>query len=251
MGFAEWLRPVIDVILAPFKAVGNVVGGITGAVKGWFGETAGMGKAALEGSAANKKAVAGAQAAGTAQTVEIKPEFDMSNYKPGSEAVKTPAAVTTGAASGGGSGLPAERLAAASRKGISGAVSPAAPDAFMGAGTAALEARGMSRETRSLFPAASRAVQTASMQSPVSAVVSVDLPALERETRSVFPEAASRTQTAPLQTPRPSPEAKNGKRERPRFTVQNLTLHRDDMKNMFDFYETLETALLKPEEAAV
>jgi hypothetical protein len=270
MGRVEWLRPVIDVILAPFKAIGNVVGGIVGAVKGWFGETVDMGKAALEEIAASKKAVsdAQAQAVDTTQTIGIMPKFDMSNYKLDGDVVKSPVTAKTGTASGGSSALLAERLAAASRKGISGAVSSAASDAFMSAGSAALPALqtvsaqspatatatvvdlpALRQETQSVFPAAA---QTSSIQSPAAtAVPSFDLFTLQQETQNVFPEAAARAQTAPPQTPRSSPETKNEKRERPHFMIQNLTLHCGDMKNMFDFYQMLETAFLKPEAAAV
>jgi len=47
LGFVEWLRPVIDIITAPFRAIGNVVGGIVGKVKGWFGDTVEMGQVEL------------------------------------------------------------------------------------------------------------------------------------------------------------------------------------------------------------
>ncbi|MHB9293118.1 hypothetical protein Holit_02238 [Hollandina sp. SP2] len=54
MGFVEWLSPVIDMIIAPFKAIGNVIGGIIGSVKGWFGETVEIGKTELARMNENK-----------------------------------------------------------------------------------------------------------------------------------------------------------------------------------------------------
>jgi TP901 family phage tail tape measure protein len=47
MGFVEWLSPIIDLIIAPFRSIGNVIGGIIGSVKGWFGETVEIGKTEL------------------------------------------------------------------------------------------------------------------------------------------------------------------------------------------------------------
>jgi hypothetical protein len=44
MGFVEWLSPVIDRIIAPFKVIGNDIGDIIGSVKGWFGETVEIGE---------------------------------------------------------------------------------------------------------------------------------------------------------------------------------------------------------------
>lgn len=47
MGFVAWLQPVIDIIIAPFRAIGNVIGGIINTVGGWFGDTVDNGKTEL------------------------------------------------------------------------------------------------------------------------------------------------------------------------------------------------------------
>jgi hypothetical protein len=50
MGFAERLLPVIDIILAPFRFLGKVIGGIIEAVSGaWLGEAVNAGNAAVAG----------------------------------------------------------------------------------------------------------------------------------------------------------------------------------------------------------
>jgi hypothetical protein len=54
LGFVEWLSPVIDLIICPFKQIGNVIGGIIGTAGGWFGETADMGKTGIARMSENK-----------------------------------------------------------------------------------------------------------------------------------------------------------------------------------------------------
>jgi TP901 family phage tail tape measure protein len=214
MGFVEWLSPVIDAIIAPFKAIGDVIGGIIGSVKGWFGETVEIGKNELAKSGENK-----------AQTAAAKPVEGSVTATSGvpQSALSAPSLTTTSAVSvpeigggksgegsgGGNSALLAEHMAAASRKGISGTVSTAASDAFMGAG---------------------RAPQA------------LNIADFSEEARTAFPQAARQTQTATVQTPWNTPEAKSEKRERPHFTIQNLTVQCDDIKKVIDFYELLEMA---------
>jgi hypothetical protein len=46
--FVAWMSPVIDMILAPFRAIGNAVGGIVDTVGGWFGKAADAGNEAIK-----------------------------------------------------------------------------------------------------------------------------------------------------------------------------------------------------------
>ncbi|GAB6392501.1 MAG: phage tail tape measure protein [Treponematales bacterium] len=130
LGFVEWLSPVIDAIIAPFQAIGNVIGGIVGAVKGWMGETVDKGNTKLAEMSAAKAAAKPAEAASLA-----KPSDMGAIAAPSFGTIAAPAMSTT-MAGAGGNALVAEHLAAASRKGIAASdISYAASDAFMGAGT--------------------------------------------------------------------------------------------------------------------
>jgi TP901 family phage tail tape measure protein len=73
MGFVEWLSPVIDMIIAPFKAIGNVIGGIIGTVKGWFGETVEMGRTEIAGMSENRTQNSVAKPADTLPAAPIVP----------------------------------------------------------------------------------------------------------------------------------------------------------------------------------
>jgi hypothetical protein len=46
--FIDWLWPVIDKIIAPFKAVGKAIGSIINTVGGWFSDAANAGNTALD-----------------------------------------------------------------------------------------------------------------------------------------------------------------------------------------------------------
>jgi TP901 family phage tail tape measure protein len=55
IGFVEWLSPVIEMITAPFRAIGKVIGGIIGTVAGWLGEAVDAGNAAVAGMELSKE----------------------------------------------------------------------------------------------------------------------------------------------------------------------------------------------------
>jgi hypothetical protein len=165
MGFVEWLSPVIDMIIAPFKAIGTVIGGIIGSVKGWLGETVEIGENELARMNENKMRDAAAkqvQAAAPAPQTAMTPLMAPSTAStpviaapatpvPGIEigspiaapvpvmapsTVSTPViAGSTTTASSSGNSLAMEHLAAAQRKGVSAsAMSYAASSAFQNAG---------------------------------------------------------------------------------------------------------------------
>jgi hypothetical protein len=167
-GFVEWLSPVVDMILAPFRAIGNVIGGIIGSVKSWFGETVEIGKTELAAMNENKMALAAAKPvqngapAPATQTAApaAAPAFTASVVNaPGPETaslIAAPALTATGAVAAPSPVLPVapsasagtitagadtaltEHLAAASRKGIAGNdISVSASDAFATAGASA------------------------------------------------------------------------------------------------------------------
>jgi hypothetical protein len=126
--------------------------------------------------------------------------------------------IAAGTSASGGNGLLSEHLAAASRKGIaSSELTTTASDAFMAAGAAI---------------------------SPAS-----DYAAIAAEARETFQEAMPR-QSAAFVTPWSQSEAKTAKKERPSFSVQNLYLQADDMKNMYDLYCQLEMVFGNQEAAA-
>jgi hypothetical protein len=213
LGFVEWLSPVIDAIIAPFRAIGNVIGGIVGAVKGWMGETVDKGNAKLAEMSAAKAAAKPAEAASP-----VKPSDMGAIAAPSFGAVAAPAMMTTATttAGAGNNSLISEHMAAASRKGVAVSdISHAASDAFMGAGAMA-----------------------------------VDFDGLAEAAHVNFNEAMPR-QSAALTMPWNKPEARKEKKERPSFNIQNLTLQSDDIKNMFDLYCQLEMVFSRPEAAAV
>jgi hypothetical protein len=73
----------------------------------------------------------------------------------------------------------------------------------------------------------------------------------DQEARASFAEALRPTQTQTAQTPWNAPREKQTKKERANFTIQNLTLQCDDIKNMFDLYSQLEMIFANSVEAAV
>jgi hypothetical protein len=166
MGFVEWLSPVIDMIIAPFKAIGDVIGGIIGSVKGWFGETVEIGETELAKNGAKMKDAAAkpvqtaapvpaAQIAApplTAPSVVSTPSLAASTAPiPSMEivspivaappitatsAASTPSLAESVTASSSGNSLAMEHLEAARRKGVSVSdMSYTASSAFSNAGT--------------------------------------------------------------------------------------------------------------------
>ncbi|GHU01850.1 hypothetical protein FACS1894147_02510 [Spirochaetia bacterium] len=220
LGFVEWLSPVIEAIIAPFKAIGNVIGGIINTVGGWFGATTDMGKSELAKMSEDKVKTATAKPVETANAI-APPTAATSAVAPPvlsdiTAAPVSPAAQSGTSVSGGGSML-ADHLAAAGRKGIEGTdMTTTASDAFMSAG---------------------------------ASVGAIDIADMENEAQVNFAEAIRPAQTQTVQTPWNQPEAKPAKKERPSFNVQNLYLQNEDMKNMYDLYCQLEMVFGNQEEA--
>lgn len=230
LGFVEWLSPVIDAIIAPFKAIGNVISGIVGGVKNWFGDTVDTGKTELakmaETKAVNTSVPPISQAAPAVpannQVVSVPALTSTGAVSiPAISAVAEPISATRTTSSSGGNILAVEHFAAASRKGIAGdEIDSFASDAFISAG------------------------------STVSAS-GIDLAEYENEAQVAFAEAMrpARQESLPLFW-QPT-EERIEKKERPHFSVQNLYLQSEDIEKAFDLYRQLEMIFANPTEAAV
>ena len=255
MGFVEWLSPVIDAIIAPFKAIGNVIGGIIDTVGGWFGNTVELGKAELARINGNKAAAALAKPVETSSGAAAATPVETSVITPpalaaapaitppvitASAAAATPAAGATRTEQSSAADLLfKEHLAAASRKGVSAAgIDTSASDAFMSAGVSAA-------------PVIDMPALDTFMAAGANAAPGFNTADFNREARVSFAEALRPTQTQTAQTPWNEPREKQTKKERANFTIQNLTLQCDDIKNMFDLYLQLEMIFANPVEAAV
>jgi TP901 family phage tail tape measure protein len=249
LGFVEWLSPVIDAIIAPFKAIGNVIGGIIGAVGGWFGETVEIGKTELSKAGENKtknyaitpdQRDAALADTNVAAALGYTTSLAVPAPAPTSVIVPPPPITTTsviaampldgatrtaqtGAGAdvmgGAGKSLLNEHLAAASRKGIAGAdISVAASGAFMGAGG--------------------------------QPFAGIDAGELEREAAVTF-QAAMPAKTLTSEAPKPVSERRNEKAGDKVFNIQNVNLNTDNIHSLLDIARLIEMAVASPSEALV
>jgi hypothetical protein len=249
MSFVEWLSPVIDAIIAPFKGIGDAIGGIIGTVGGWFGKTVELGKTELAKAGENKTKNIAAEPVGTAFTSEqingsladprVAAALGYTNSLTAPAAIVPPAIATassaitppaftaaqtatgTGADATGGAGksLLNEHLAAASRKGIAATdMSMAASGAFMDAGA--------------------------------SVVSVIDMPDFDSAARTNFQEAMP-AQSAAFQPPWTRNEPKPAKSEPRTVKIENLYLQADDTLDLLNFVRQLEHAVFQPVEAAI
>jgi TP901 family phage tail tape measure protein len=224
MGFVEWLSPVIDAIIAPFRAIGEVIGKIIGTVKGWFGDTVDRGATRLA-EISEAKAARAAAAEDLAKPAGMPPVAAPSLGAAAMPAFNVPEIAGAGvsgaagvSAGDGGLGRLAEHMAAASRKGIAASdVSTSASDAFMGAGTAALDFDAMAETAQVSFAEAM----------PHPAASAAALPWNQTGEREQ-PRAASKT-----------------------VNVQNVYLQADDCKSVFDLMRLFEQIAYEPAEASV
>ncbi|MDR3356040.1 MAG: hypothetical protein LBO04_02520, partial [Spirochaetaceae bacterium] len=228
MGFVEWLAPVIDAIIAPFRAIGDTIGGIIGSIKGWFGETVEMGKTEIAGKRENKTVDSVAKPIDTITAEPIVPPTvtapSIAAPPPAATSVAAVSALGTTTGTSAGGGLLEEHLAAAGRKGIAvSEMTTTASDAFMSAGIA---------------------VPPAAVTSGIDNIADFD-----REVPSVFKEAMPQQSTAV--TPWPKPETKPVKSEPRTVKIENLYLQAEDSLNLLNFVRQLEQAVLEPREVAV
>jgi hypothetical protein len=143
-----------------------------------------------------------------------------------------------------------EHLEAAQRKGVSASdMSYTAASAFENAGaytplTPAVPVIDLPQTTMT-------AASNPFLESlPIATTPQVDIPDIEQEARVTFAEAMpTRKETAI--SPRAAGESKSERRERPSFTVQNLYLQAQDIKEMYDLYCQLEMLFADPKEEAV
>jgi TP901 family phage tail tape measure protein len=244
LGFVEWFSPVIDAIIAPFKGIANVIGGIIGAVGGWFGETVELGKTELSKAGENKtknyaitpdQRDAALADTNVATALGYTTSLAVPALAPSAAIVPPPPITTTSAitppsltaqtgagadaAGGAGKSLLNEHLAAASRKGIAGAdISAAASGAFMGAGG--------------------------------QAFTGIDAGELEREAAVTF-QAAVSAKTLTGEAPKPVSERRNEIAGNKVFNIQNVNLNTDDIHSLLDIARLLEMAVHEPLESAI
>jgi TP901 family phage tail tape measure protein len=247
LGFVEWLSPVIDAIIAPFKAIGNVIGEIVNGIGGWFGNTVELGKAELAKRNEAKTTVpadtpftdatASAVSSSFTDRWQFIPPADTAAPAAASAVTPFTAATTNaaapqlippvaaapfqtsaGTAMSGGNAVLAEHLAAASRKGVATTdLGVSASDAFMSAGASAL---------------------------PV-------IPDFSGETQTDFPIAARPVESPSLRPFWKDEEAKPAKSEPRVVKIENLYLQADDTLDLLNFLRQLEHAVLQPVEVAV
>jgi TP901 family phage tail tape measure protein len=283
-GFVEWLSPVIDAIIKPFKDIGNAIGGIAGAVGGWFGETVEIGRTELARRGENKTgaaakpvetadslaAASGSNAAGGiigaiggwfSRTAELgRTEL----AKAGENKTKSAAAkpVETANSLAVAEPVPASEIVPPA---LFTASSAATPPAFTSAqtatGTGADAAGGAGKSLlNEHLAAASRkgiadtdmslAASGAFMDAGASVVPVIEIPDFDREARTNFQEAMP-AQSAAFQPPRNRSETKPAKSEPRTVKIENLYLQADDTLDLLNFVRQLEHAVLQPVEIAI
>jgi phage-related protein len=268
MGFVEWLSPVVDLIIAPFRDIGNAIGGIIGSVKGWFAETVEIGETELAKMNENKMRDAAAKPVQTNTPAPAAQSAVPTPYSAASAApiltatsavtpgvIETPAqniapqAVTTTALSSGGS-LAMEHIEAARRKGVAASdISYTASSAFDAAGAYTTPAPGADWPKAA---AGNRAASSLFLESfPVTtATPSVDVPDIDSEARVRFAEAMPSRREAVIARA----EREDRADETPRqniFHIANMNFNADELRTLFDFVRQLEMAVMEPEAVTV
>jgi hypothetical protein len=277
MGFVEWLSPVIDMIIAPFKAIGNVIGGIIGTVKGWFGETVEIGKTELAGMNENKMRDAAARpvqtstpapaaqtAAASFTTTIAASAPSLAAPVPGMEIVSPTAAAPTLTAasaasapslaapvtttSSSGNSLAMEHFEAAQRKGVSPSdISYTAALAFENAGMYTPQATAVDRQQVSMTAASSPFLESLPA---IPAAPSVDIPDIESEARVNFAEAMpSRRETVITNTERE--DRADGTPRQNIFHIANMNFNADELRTLLDLVHQIELAVIEPEGMTV
>jgi TP901 family phage tail tape measure protein len=283
-GFVEWLSPVIDAIIKPFKDIGNVIGGIIGSVKGWFGETVEMGKTELAVMNENKMAAAAAKPVQTNQPAPAT-QTAASSYTASAinasgpetaSPITTPAltatgevavpsliapvasiapvapSVSAGTMTAGADTALIEHLAAASRKGIAGSETSAAasnafmasPDTITATVTPGVDMGGLNRQTQTTPFLESLAMAN------MTVTPALDTTDFENSATANFQEAV-RPRQAAVETPWREPEGQQKKESSRVFHIENVNLNADDIYHLLDFARQLEQAIHEPVEALV
>jgi phage-related protein len=282
MGFVEWLRPVIAMIIAPFKAIGDAIGGIINTVKGWLGETVAMGTTELTRMNENRGRDASARPVQTDTAMRAPqtaaslsaPSFTASVAMPGMEpisgitapslattsAVSTPSltasvastpAISTGSATAGMNAALMEHFAAASRKGITGReISTAGSDAFMNVGNSLATANASITPTVDMGELNQQAQSSPFLNSlaTTNATITptVDMGEVDKQVSMSFPDAMPRQQQ-PFDLPVHA-ETSEKKAITRTITVQNVNINVDELSRIAQFVHRLEHAVLQPEE---
>jgi TP901 family phage tail tape measure protein len=284
IGFVEWLSPVVEAILAPFHAIGNVIGGIVGTVGGWFGKAADAGNEAVRNmrtdlakdtaprtvkTAAVPESKAAIAAPDTSAAVVAAPDFANTEAVVAAPAQHIAPQAAAATASSNGNVLAMEHIEAAQRKGVSAAdISYTAASAFESAGAyvppaAAIETSPAIDWQQTAMAAASNPFlewqQTAMTAAsnpffeslPITGTApTVDVPDIDSEARTHFAEAMPPQR----QTVIANAEREGAADETPRqniFNIANLNLNADELRTLLDLVRQLELAVAEPEEATV
>jgi TP901 family phage tail tape measure protein len=229
MGFVEWLSPVIDAIIAPFEAIGSVIGGIINTVGGWFGTAVDAGNQSVADMKLAKET--GAKPVETNEPPALAannalvstPSLTATGAVPPpayTSGVAAPVQFSAGTAMSGGNMALAEHLSAASRKGVAATdLGVPASDAFM-------------RASASVMPV-------------------VETPDFDGDFQRDFSTVARPVETPGIQPFWGEKEAKPAKSEPRVVKIENLYLQADDAFDLLNFVRELELAVLQPVEVAV
>jgi hypothetical protein len=283
LGFVEWLSPVMDVIHAPFSAIGNAIGRIAGKVSGAAGagneaaaakqaELALAAAPGLQAASATVTTAAGQSPAATGlpapevpQTTVSAPALQPVTAQPVPAAAGPVTAVPafSGAVSMGP--VPIEPVTAVpsftGAAGIGAApaldsaaagavpVSPAVPAATESVTAFAAPPRASAPE---LTHTASSAFTDALGLSAMSTLApGIDMSDLERQVDMRL-QAVPIPQAPVIEPPRQKNGAEPLGRTGPvSITVNNLTVQAKDIQEAVDFYHILINGVHQPEEAAV
>jgi TP901 family phage tail tape measure protein len=222
MGFVQWLSPVIEIIAAPFIAIGKIIGGIIGTVAGWLGEAVDAGNAAVAGMELSKELNTELN---QDVTRTVTSETALADIEP------PPTETITAAVAAPSFGGPVTPLSdfsgAAATETVSGfaAARASAPDLTFTASSAFADAL----SGAGLAPAA--------------------LAAIDEDVGRNFP-AAMPPRNANLTLTRQENAARK-ENVYNSYHVNTVTINSEDIETFFDIFRQIEQAAHKPEEEAV
>jgi TP901 family phage tail tape measure protein len=236
LGFVEWLSPVIDVILAPFRWIGNVVGGIISKVGGWLGDAVDAGNAAV---AELSKDV-------TTELVQTV----TGTVTPGMEGITPPPTETVTSSvtspSFGEPIVPPDAFTAPEFSSTAASTMVPAPGSTPVSQTFTSFAAPAGIGTPEMTYTASSAFSDAMS---AALIPHLDMSALERQVDLSLPQLPQAPAFAqPGQQPAAPQRRTFGP---PKVTIKNLYVQAEDMRSAVDFYHLLMNAVHQPEEEPV
>ena len=280
LGFIDWISPAIELIIAPFRKVAEVVGGVLDGIGGFFKGLIGESDTAGDKIGENlAKAVQGESAVGQAakvlpQSAVAKPELLETVTAKGSvmpapdtsviasmpvpDAITVPA-VTVPALSVGQSAAVTGTNTITGSKTTGIILSPAkmnSPALTYGASNA-FEAAMAGSTTATLTPSMDTATVNGQAAEALAAWNNANTVSLIPDREDITQQAAITFQAAmpaKQQTVQESPGRQDTQPRNttpPQIRIEHLTVQAEDCENMFDFYRTLLHGIYQPEEAAV